>query len=296
MNRPVDAKLREAIDFFEKMLQTMPGDRTGLEFLSVAYEQTGEQEKQIKALVKLSETLLKEGDLEHAGLIGEKLRSFPDAPEAVMAARVVERIVAKGGTGGGGSSSNDLFIEEVPEAAKMPETPVAVQATKANLPGWTSDAAKAELEIVWHWNDDGVLPKEVCMEMLHVFMDHPVVVNLATLVSALGLLQEQHPEYADTAFESMQKRSKLPPIPLELLEVQQDAINTLPIDYIKVKGVMPFRMMANELLVAVMNGVDRNLREEIAAMTGKKCHFYLLHPRAWFMVSPVYLGQEQTLG
>lgn len=81
MSQKVDPKLQEAIAFFEKMLQTMPGDRTGLEFLSVAYEQTGERDKQIAALVKLSETLLKEGDMEHAAMIAQKLRSFPIRPK-----------------------------------------------------------------------------------------------------------------------------------------------------------------------------------------------------------------------
>jgi len=36
-------KLGEAVEFFEKMLETMPGDRTSLEFLSVAYEQMGQK-------------------------------------------------------------------------------------------------------------------------------------------------------------------------------------------------------------------------------------------------------------
>ena len=35
--------ISEAIAFFEQMLQTLPGDRTSLEFLTVAYEQTGQR-------------------------------------------------------------------------------------------------------------------------------------------------------------------------------------------------------------------------------------------------------------
>ncbi len=50
----VDPKMAEAIAFFEQMLQTMPGDRTSLEFLSVAYEQTGQSEKQRECLIQLS--------------------------------------------------------------------------------------------------------------------------------------------------------------------------------------------------------------------------------------------------
>ena len=65
-------------------------------------------------------------------------------------------------------------------------------------------------------------------------------------------------------------------------EVSPAAVHTLPSDYMSVKGVLPFGFIANEMLVCVMNGVDPSLREEIEAMSGRKCHFFLMHPRAWF--------------
>lgn len=295
MSQNADPKLLEAIDFFEKMLQTMPGDRTGLEFLSVAYEQTGDRDKQINALIKLSETLLKEGDMEHAAMIAEKLRSFPDSSEASVAARVVEQIVAKGSLAANAQAvyPNDLFIDD----SQKPAEPVAPPARPSGgLPAWTSDAAKAEMEVVWQWKDGNILPKDVCMDMLHVFMDHPVVVSEPSLVSALGLLQERHPELADVGFESMQKRSKMPPLPLELFEISPDALRMLPSDYLIIKGVLPFGFIAQEMLVCVMNGVDAALRQEIEAMSGRTCHFFLMHPRTWFDIAPKVLGQSQSLG
>ena len=54
-----DPKLEEGIAYFEKMLKVMPEDRTTLEFLCVAYEQTGEEEKRRKALVSLAGLLVR---------------------------------------------------------------------------------------------------------------------------------------------------------------------------------------------------------------------------------------------
>ena len=59
-----NSKLLEGIAYFEKMLKVMPGDRTTLEFLSVAYEQLGDAEKQRISLIQLGEALLREKDLE----------------------------------------------------------------------------------------------------------------------------------------------------------------------------------------------------------------------------------------
>ena len=62
----VDAKMTEAIAFFEDMLQTMPKDRTALEFLAVAYEQTKQNDKHRDVLVRLVDVLLMENDYKNA--------------------------------------------------------------------------------------------------------------------------------------------------------------------------------------------------------------------------------------
>ena len=280
MEGNVDPKLFEAIGFFEKMLQTMPDDRTSLEFLAVAYEQAGEQDKQIKTLIKLSETLLKEGDADHAAIIAKKLKSFVAVPEALAAARVAEMILSKGdvisASRVAGPISNQLFID----AKDQILTDLKQDGVAGGVQSWSSEAAKKEIDIVWYWKDNGILPKEVCMELLHVFMDHPLT-DIPILVSALGILEEKYPDLVSSAFESMQKRSGMVPIPLELYEVSRDTALLLPLDYIKVKGVMPFSLIADELLVGVMNPMDESLRSEITRLSGKVCHFFLIHPHAW---------------
>ena len=77
MAEQANTKLLEGIAYFEKMLKVMPGDRTTLEFLSVAYEQLGDAEKQRTALIQLAEALLREKDYDAAEAIGERLGGFP---------------------------------------------------------------------------------------------------------------------------------------------------------------------------------------------------------------------------
>ena len=65
-----NAKLYEGIAYFEKMLKLMPGDRTTLEFLSVAYEQVGDAEKARVSLIQLASTLLREKDYDVLVVLG----------------------------------------------------------------------------------------------------------------------------------------------------------------------------------------------------------------------------------
>ena len=284
MSNEVDPKLLEAISFFEKMLETMPGDRTGLEFLAVAYEQTSEVDKQVSTLVKLSEVLLKENDLEHAAMIVDKLKTFEANAQAQSAVRVAEMIIGKGGIPTSPQSISDessLFFEaeEKPKSSK-----VALGVHSGSVQAWASDATKAEIELVWHWKDAEVLPKDVCMELLHVFMDHPVP-SVAARISALGLVEEQHPEYTMTAFEDLLKRGRLPAVPLELFDVSFDVFSLLPATYSQVKGVVPFAKMGVECLVGVLNPLNIAMQDEIETLTGTTCHFYLVHPAVWTAVT-----------
>ena len=88
MSENTDPKLLEGVAYFEKMLKVMPGDRTTLEFLSVAYEQLGDVEKQRTALIQLAETLLREKDYDAADAIGERLGGFSETDAQDMARRI----------------------------------------------------------------------------------------------------------------------------------------------------------------------------------------------------------------
>lgn len=290
MTNTVDPKLLEAIGFFEKMLETMPGDRTGLEFLAVAYEQTGEAGKQVATLVKLSEVLLKENDLEHATMIVDKLKGFEGNAQAQMAIKIAEMVIGKSGipTSRPSATGDDpLFLEADPKL-ESEKTPSEVHA--GNVQSWVSEAAKSEIELVWYWKDKEVLPKNVCMDLLHVFMDHPVT-DVPVLVSAMGLLEEQHPEYTMTAFEDLQNRSRLPAVPLELFDVSTDVFSVLPVAYIQVKGVIPFGKIGEECLIGVLNPLNKVVQDEIEKLVGKTCHFYFVHPATWRAVTQPFFSQ-----
>ena len=88
MAEQANTKLLEGIAYFEKMLKVMPGDRTTLEFLSVASEQLGDVEKRRASLIQLAEVLLREKDYDAAEAIGERLAEFPETDAQDMVRRI----------------------------------------------------------------------------------------------------------------------------------------------------------------------------------------------------------------
>ena len=278
MSEP-DAKMTEAIAFFEKMLQTMPGDRTSLEFLSVAYEQTGQLEKRRDCLVRLADTLLHEKDYDNAQVIAGYLSAFTDYPPARAAVERVADMVQ-------GQILESQFRRDVQAAgtgaAEDSGQPSVhdFQDSGLEINALSRSASTAEMDLVWLWKEREFLPKELCMDVLHILTERPVN-DTPMLISALALLDEQHPELTEQVMEAMQRASEMPPIPLELFEVTPAAASLLASVFVHVRGVLPFALLGDEALVAVLNPLIPALQEETVARIGKPCHFFFAHPRSW---------------
>ena len=277
-----DPKLHEAIGFFEQMLQTMPGDRTSLEFLSVAYEQTGQSEKRKECLIRLADCLLNEKDYDNAQTIAGYLSSFTDDP---LARAAVERVVEQIQGHVLHSDSHGLVLGSG-GAVQPGGQPVAAagQDRAGEVQSLSHSAAAAEMELVWFWKERELLPKEVCMDVLHILTDLPAT-DYPVLVSALALLDEQHPEWTERLMEAMQRISELPPLPIELFEVQSAAAQLLGPAFIQIKGALPFALLSNEVLVAVLNPVNKELQREVAVRIGRPCHFFFAHPKSWLVAA-----------
>ena len=205
----VDAKMTEAIAFFEDMLQTMPKDRTALEFLAVAYEQTKQPDKRRDVLVRLVDVLLMENDYKNAKAIAERLKVFHDHMPAMLA---VERVAAMTELEDDNESPSQAGISSSQGSVFKPRNPS--KEWPIDVHSISHTAASAEMDLVWYCHDQEVIPKEVCMDIMNALTERPVT-DTPLLISALAILDEQHPEYTDPAMEKLQRASNMPAIPME---------------------------------------------------------------------------------
>lgn len=269
-----DPKMTEAIAFFEDMLQTMPKDRTALEFLAVAYEQTKKEEKRRDILVRLVDVLLMENDFKNAKAIAEHLRAFPDHMPAQLA---IERVAALSEMDAESEALKQKEEQAHEEEASLLRIPIELPTDVHSL---SHASASAEMDLVWYWHDHDFIPKELCMDVMNALTDRPVT-ETPLLISALAILDEGHPEYTDKLLEMMYHASSVPPIPVEYFEPSANAIATLPPTFCHVRGVLPFALMGNELLVALLNPINKELKKEVLDRSGKPCHFFMTHPKSW---------------
>lgn len=278
MAEQANSKLLEGIAYFEKMLKVMPGDRTTLEFLSVAYEQLGDLEKQRTSLIQLAEALLREKDYDAADAIGERLGGFAetDAQDMVRRiksvrnpvqlkavvrpgagarpARVTVRPAGGGALGGRALPKEGISLAQVVMAAVKAEAALIRDLYAKNV----VDASAAEV-VQRHL---GGLPEP----------------TRPFLVSALAILEKESGGLGEKAAVYMADAASAPPIPLQAFMPTAALVRQLPEEVVRVRGAVPFGRLGGTLLVAVLNPLDAEFHAEVERLAGCPCRFFLAEP------------------
>ncbi len=275
-----NSRLLEGIAYFEKMLKLMPGDRTTLEFLSVAYEQIGDAEKLRSALIQLAGALLKERDQAPAEAIGARLATYPDAEAQAMAKRVRE-------TFHGPEVEEPVAGPSVVDDAPLSEdVPVA----RAIL-----EAVKAEAALIRFLSNRNVVDP-VAAEAVQKHLGGLPEATRPFLVSALSILYKESTSMGERAAAFIADNTGTPPIPLDAFTPSPDLLKRLPENLIRVRGVVPFAKLGDMLLIAMLNPSDEAFRHEIERRVGGRCQFFLAHPlMAEEFLEKLYSGQERTV-
>ena len=245
-NPRFDAKLAEGVAYFERMLEIMPEDRTTLEFLVVAYEQLGEDDKCRKALVGLANLLVKEGDVEALRGLLPRLQASDYEPAKILALKV-SRLTA-------------------PEPDLTPERPKELTAAERTAQA-AKDAVGAEKALADLLQEGGVLDgdahKALCGHLVSVPADGRLF-----LISAIQILEKENPNAAERAIEHLADRFGTPPVPLAAFDPDRKIVGLVPAELARMRGVVPFAKLGKTTLVASLNPADERLRAAVEAAVG----------------------------
>ena len=111
------------------------------------------------------------------------------------------------------------------------------------------------------------------------------------LVSVLHLTQDRIKNFVD-ALLFLSKDTAMPLLPLMRFVPQRRISSFVPAAYLACLGVLPFDRLEEDLLVAVMNPYDRKIHENVQALSGRRCTFFLVSPLDYDSAIRV-IGQDQ---
>ena len=254
-----------AIAAFEQIVETIPDDRVSLEALSHAYEQVGDLSRARDYLGRLVAVVIEEKDRDAVEMLRDRVVSLAASdPHARETLTHMDAFLA--------SSVGEVKQFDLVEAPRE-ETPSA----RLDDAEWRSAHVTAELSFAWTLFQGGELNQE---DYAMVAQDLSAISTNASLVtvSVLHALHDRGSRNLDRILAFSARDSGAPLIPLSLFDVQDAVFGMLPREFSVRFGVIPFEMMGRDVLVALLNPYNKQLREKVEAFIGRRCHFFMTSP------------------
>ena len=248
-----DANVRDAIMAFEQILEAIPDDRVALEMLAEAHEQAGNKDKAVEYLARLGHAVVAEGDVDAAAVLVGKLREL-----------------------GAGHSAADRAIAQLDRLLSFQKTSSSDRKAADTGRRKNVDIAN-ELSMAWNILQAGGITQEEYSAIVHDLSENSSK-NVAVPVSVMHVLHDRNFKTIENivGFLVKDKEAGLPLITLTGFDIQSSSYSLLPIEFMRHRGAIVFEQMGRDLLVAVLNPYDFDLREEVKTTTGRPCHFYLV--------------------
>ncbi len=266
--KPAEGRqIEEAIALFEGILQSAPEDRVALEALSLAYEQTGNLPLARATLLRLAAVVIRKQAHEAAPEVIRRLKPFAENDfDALEALRSLETLAAaQRGTGAG---------------ADAQESGHALPAVMRSGVALRRQVLHREMDLAWKLLEAKELTQEEYAALVED-LSRLVSDERQATVSLQHVLADRAFPGLDRVLRHIAKAGKAPFLALENFEIRQVDLGSVPAEYLIRQGALPFESMGEEHLIAILNPLDAELQHELAALLGRRCHFYLVTAEAF---------------
>jgi hypothetical protein len=157
----------------------------------------------------------------------------------------------------------------------MDAEPVGDKATDGRNGG-----IESEMALAWDLFQDEQLTQEEYSSVLHDLTEMSAR-EVSVPVTVLHILHDRNFSRFERLMTHLCQKSGVPIICLAHFEEQESLRDALPLDFISRFGALPFSQVGGELLLAVLNPMDRALVKQAETLSGRRCHIYLVAPQEY---------------
>jgi len=140
-----------------------------------------------------------------------------------------------------------------------------------------SKGIESEMALAWDLFQDEQLTQDEYSNVLHDLTEMSSR-QTNVPVTVLHVLHDRNFNRFDRLMTHLCQKSKAPIVSLSQFDEREDLRELLPLDLISRRGVLPFSRVGDDLLMAVLNPMDRDLVQNASNLTGRRCHIFLVTP------------------
>jgi hypothetical protein len=134
-----------------------------------------------------------------------------------------------------------------------------------------------EMALAWDLFQDEQLSQEEYSSVLHDLTEMSSR-DVSVPVTVLHVLQDRNFSRFERLMTHLCLKSGTPIIALGQFEERAELRDVLPLDFISRHGALPFGRVGGDLLLAVLNPLDKELVRHASELAGRRCHPYLVAP------------------
>jgi len=249
-------QLEQVVETLEQILEVMPEDYFTLHTLYETFIKLEQPERAFEYLARLADFTIRSKNEEGVSFVLQQYDAIGDLGPEVEGRKAQLRALQAELAG----ESVGVLSDAAPEAS----APVA-----QNL--------EAEMALAWDLFQDEQLTQEEYSNVLHDLtemssraVDVPITV--------LHVLHDRQFSRFDRLMTYLCNKSGVPIVSLSSYEENEEIIEVLPLEFLTKRGVLPFAAIGDDLLVAVLNPIDKALLREAEQAAEKRCHPYLVSP------------------
>jgi hypothetical protein len=273
----------------EQIVEAMPTDRHSLRTLSNAYEQVGDLVKSQEYMIRLAEVVLAEQDAAAAVEMQKRLAKFSDDEsmlELIASLRALSPADALAEADDLSVPARDLEIITDSPAPREGAVPASSRSRSSTTTRRVRTAGKEpvagvnlpeEIALAWSLHEDGVINEE---EYTYIVEDLTRLSGGDTelTISVFHVLGDRQSPGLEKALTTAAAAHGTPIIALSSFLITRATAQLLSQEFMIRRGVIPYEVMGNRVLVAIMNPLDKKLRKDVEQAIGLDCFFYLVAP------------------
>ena len=265
-NADDDVSVWEAIQAFETILEAFPEDVSALESLAVAYDQAGDGVRAREKTFELARLLGRQGEWGRVSKLAEQLlERNPEDEEA-------EKLLAVAEKEGGASAPAD------PQpASEHSGSTVEVGPSEESGRALTFDL-RGELDLAWFLLQRGKITQEQYEKAIEGLTELRMKPSQEMSLSLLLELATMDRVDIEGILDFLCQETNTPFVDLHRFEPQASLLELISLNQCRRLGVLPFEKLGEEVMVAVLNPVDKEMRKTLERHLGTNVHFYLCAP------------------
>ena len=257
MSEPIDSgkELQKTAAMLEQILEVMPDDLFTLRALYETSLKLEQPEKAFDCLKRLDDGARASQNAEIISFVLNQYNSIVDEMPAVQ--KRIERL---------------RELQMVTDLLKGEEPVKPTAGRKRGI--------ESEMALAWELFQDEQLTQEEYSNVLHDLTEMSSR-EVSVPVTVLHILHDRNFSRFERLLTYLSQKSGVPIMSLGQFTEREDLRDVLPLEFISHHGALPFAQVGGDLLLAVLNPMDKDLVRRAGEISGRHCHAYLVTPQEY---------------